>query len=55
MSYTLHQGDALTVLKNLPDESVHAVITDPPYNSGGRTSSERTSRTARNASRSGAG
>lgn len=43
----LHRGDALTVLKNLPDESVNAVITDPPYNSGGRTSSDRTSRTAR--------
>ncbi|MDH6709177.1 DNA modification methylase [Kitasatospora sp. MAA19] len=47
MSYKLHRGDALTVLKTLPDESVNAVITDPPYNSGGRTSSERTSRDAR--------
>ena len=47
MSYTLHRGDALTVLKTIPDESIHAVITDPPYNSGGRTSSERTNRTAR--------
>ncbi|MEV0493291.1 DNA-methyltransferase [Streptomyces atratus] len=47
MSYTLHRGDALTVLKTLPDESVNAVITDPPYNSGGRTSSDRTGRTAR--------
>ncbi|MFD0264679.1 DNA-methyltransferase [Kitasatospora indigofera] len=46
-SFTLHRGDALTVLKTLPDESVNAVITDPPYNSGGRTSSERTSRDAR--------
>ncbi len=46
-SFTLHRGDALTVLKSLPDESVNAVITDPPYNSGGRTSSERTSRDAR--------
>ncbi|GAA2974575.1 site-specific DNA-methyltransferase [Kitasatospora sp. NPDC006786] len=45
--FTLHRGDALTVLKTLPDESVNAVITDPPYNSGGRTSSERTSRDAR--------
>ncbi|TQF02001.1 site-specific DNA-methyltransferase [Kitasatospora acidiphila] len=45
--FTLHRGDALTVLKSLPDESVNAVITDPPYNSGGRTSSERTSRDAR--------
>ncbi|MFD7552032.1 DNA-methyltransferase [Streptomyces sp. NPDC059816] len=47
MPYTLYRGDALTVLKTLPDESVDAVITDPPYNSGGRTSSERTARTAR--------
>ncbi|MFI9332402.1 DNA-methyltransferase [Kitasatospora sp. NPDC052868] len=46
-NFTLHRGDALTVLKSLPDESVNAVITDPPYNSGGRTSSERTSRDAR--------
>ncbi|MGE7440082.1 DNA-methyltransferase [Kitasatospora sp. NPDC001175] len=35
------------MLKTIPDESVDAVITDPPYNSGGRTSSERTARTAR--------
>jgi site-specific DNA-methyltransferase (adenine-specific) len=47
MTYTLHRGDALTVLKSLPNECVHAVITDPPYNSGGRTSSDRTGRTAR--------
>jgi site-specific DNA-methyltransferase (adenine-specific) len=47
MLYTLHRGDALSVLSRLPDESVDAVITDPPYNSGGRTSSERTTRTAR--------
>ncbi|MDQ0306811.1 DNA modification methylase [Kitasatospora herbaricolor] len=46
-SFTLHRGDALTVLKSLPDESVNAVITDPPYNSGGRTNCERTSRDAR--------
>lgn len=28
-------GDALTVLRELPDESVDAVVTDPPYSSGG--------------------
>jgi site-specific DNA-methyltransferase (adenine-specific) len=27
---TLHQGDALDVLRTLPDASVHAVVTDPP-------------------------
>ncbi|MFJ5121342.1 DNA-methyltransferase [Kitasatospora sp. NPDC088548] len=38
MSYQLHRGDALTVMKTLPDESVNAVITNPPYSSDGRTS-----------------
>ena len=28
---TVHAGDCLDVLKDLPDESVDAVITDPPY------------------------
>lgn len=31
MSYTLHQGDCLEVLRTLPDASVDAVVTDPPY------------------------
>jgi site-specific DNA-methyltransferase (adenine-specific) len=47
MPYSLHQGDALTVLSELPENTVHAVITDPPYNSGGRTAAERTGRGAR--------
>ncbi|MCX5208344.1 DNA methyltransferase [Kitasatospora sp. NBC_00240] len=46
-SFTFYRGDALTVLKTLPDESVNAVVTDPPCNSGGRPSSERTGRDAR--------
>lgn len=29
--YTLHLGDCLEVMKTLPDNSVDAVITDPPY------------------------
>jgi site-specific DNA-methyltransferase (adenine-specific) len=28
---TLFHGDCLDVLRDLPDESVHAVVTDPPY------------------------
>jgi DNA modification methylase len=28
---TLHHGDALDVLRTLPDASVHAVVTDPPW------------------------
>ena len=31
----LFQGDALSVLRELPDASVDAVLTDPPYSSGG--------------------
>ena len=29
--YTLHHGDCLEVLRTLPDASVDAVVTDPPY------------------------
>jgi DNA modification methylase len=29
--HELHQGDALTVLKTLPDESIHCCVTSPPY------------------------
>jgi site-specific DNA-methyltransferase (adenine-specific) len=31
---TLRHGDALDVLRTLPDASVHAVVTDPPYGYG---------------------
>lgn len=40
---TIYAGDALTVLSEL-EELVEVVIADPPYSSGGRTSSERTSK-----------
>ncbi|MDH6111305.1 site-specific DNA-methyltransferase (adenine-specific) [Kitasatospora sp. MAP12-15] len=46
-SYTLYQGDALTRLAALDSASVDTVITDPPYNSGGTTAKERTTRSAR--------
>lgn len=29
--FTLHVGDALDVLRTLPDESVHCCVTSPPY------------------------
>lgn len=45
-AWTLHQGDALTILPTLTTP-IDAVICDPPYNSGGRTPTERTTRTAR--------
>lgn len=38
---TLYQGDALTVLRGLPDASVEAVVTDPPYSSGGQSTTAR--------------
>ena len=44
--WTLHNGDALTVLQAL-NTPVDAVICDPPYNSGGRTNAERRSQSAR--------
>lgn len=31
MTYTLHHGDCLDVLRTMPDNSVDAVVTDPPY------------------------
>lgn len=43
--YTLHHGDCLEVLRTLPDASVDAVVTDPPYCSGGMTEAQRKSAT----------
>lgn len=43
--YRLIQGDALEELRKLPDASVDAVVTDPPYSSGGHFRSERVNRT----------
>jgi len=37
----LLQGEALSVLSTLPSESVDAVITDPPYSSGGAFRGDR--------------
>lgn len=39
---TLYHGDALAVLRELPSASVDAVITDPPYSSGGQYRGDRT-------------
>lgn len=47
MHATVHHGDALTILPTLPEDSVDCVIADPPYNSGGRTATERTAQTTR--------
>lgn len=47
MHFQLHHGDALAVLPTIPSGSVHTVLTDPPYNSGGRTNSERRAQSTR--------
>ena len=31
MTVTIFQGDALSKLAELPDESVHCCVTSPPY------------------------
>lgn len=38
---TLYHGDSLAILPTLASESVDAVITDPPYSSGGMSLSAR--------------
>jgi site-specific DNA-methyltransferase (adenine-specific) len=38
---TLYNADALAVLAALPDASVDAVVTDPPYSSGGMVRGDR--------------
>lgn len=44
---TLYQGDALRILPTLADGGVDAVLTDPPYSSGGQTLSARQADPAR--------
>ena len=39
--FQLHQGEALSFLRTLPDASVDAIITDPPYSSGGLHMTQR--------------
>ncbi len=54
-TWILHHGDALAVLPTLPDDAVDLVLADPPYNSGGRTQSDRTKTNARDKYVSGGG
>ncbi len=46
MTARLHKGEALAFLASLPDASVDAVITDPPYSSGGMMRGDRANATA---------
>lgn len=45
MSVELRHGDALLLLRDIPDESVDLVLTDPPYSSGGQFRGDRAQRT----------
>ncbi len=45
--FELHHGEALATLRQLPTHSVDAVITDPPYCSGGTHMTGRTQQTTR--------
>lgn len=38
---SVYQGDSLAILRELPTASVDAVVTDPPYSSGGLMRSDR--------------
>ena len=40
-SFQLIEADCLEALANLPSNTFDALVTDPPYNSGGRTAYER--------------
>jgi site-specific DNA-methyltransferase (adenine-specific) len=42
MAWTIHHGDCLELLRSLPEASVDAVVTDPPYSSGGMFRGDRT-------------
>lgn len=40
------EGEALSTLRDLPDESVDLILTDPPFSSGGRRENARSLRTS---------
>src|SRR6266536_1751733 len=40
-SWCVVHGDALHVLRDLPDGCVHGFVTDPPYSSGGAFRGDR--------------
>lgn len=46
MTTQLFKGDALDILRTLPTASVDAIITDPPYSSGGLMRSDKMKSTA---------
>jgi site-specific DNA-methyltransferase (adenine-specific) len=47
MTWAIHTGDCLRILQDLPSDHIAAVITDPPYSSGGAMRSDRMASTGR--------
>jgi DNA modification methylase len=47
-SVTLYLGDCIEVMEGLGEQSVDAVVTDPPYSSGGRPENARSLRKSMN-------
>jgi site-specific DNA-methyltransferase (adenine-specific) len=43
---SVYAGDCLNVLRSLPSQSVDAVVTDPPYSSGGLMRADRNKKTS---------
>jgi len=44
--WEIRQGEALALLQSLPDASVDALVTDPPYSSGGQFRGDRMQETS---------
>ena len=53
-AWEILQGDSPTLLRNFPNDTFDAIITDPPYASGGRTQAEKNKSTAQKYSSMGA-
>lgn len=41
MNYVLHHGDCLAIMSAMSDASIDAIVTDPPYSSGGMFRGDR--------------
>lgn len=41
MQYQIHHGDCIELLRTLGDASVQAIVTDPPYCSGGHSEAQK--------------
>lgn len=53
MTWSIHRGEALEWIRAMPDASAGALVTDPPYSSGGFTRGDRASDPAKKYRQSG--